>query len=89
MNTGTIKIEATTKQISLKIKETYTWFEKPKSYCLNITVKITVRQRTLIRTLRHLFVNSALKQLMTNFVDAMASIFLFKKKEFIDACTSF
>jgi len=51
MNTGTIKIEATTKQISLKIKETYTWFEKPKSYCLNITVKITVRQRTLIRTL--------------------------------------
>jgi hypothetical protein len=54
MNTGTIKIEATTKQISLKIKETYTWFEKPKSYCLNITVKITVRQRTLIRTLRHL-----------------------------------
>ncbi len=41
------KIEATTQQISLKITETYTWFEKPKSYCLNlkITVKITIRQK--------------------------------------------
>jgi len=51
---GTVKIEATTKQISLKNTETYTCFEKPKSYCLNYntTVTITVRQRTLIKTLK-------------------------------------
>ncbi len=48
------KIEATTEQISLKITETYTGFKKPKSYCLkflNFTVKFTIRQRTLIKTL--------------------------------------
>jgi hypothetical protein len=40
-----------------KDTEAYTWFEKPKSYCLKITVKITVRQiRTLIRTLRQLYI---------------------------------
>ncbi len=40
------------KQISLNT-EAYTWFENTSNnYCLNFTVKFTVRQRTLIKTLK-------------------------------------